>query len=116
MKSINKRDRQTDNMLNKFIYWKLEKGCLVFAVVSVIYSIACFIGGLILIEDIKIAREYSLHIFLADAPENVIRTVYVVIAFLDVLSSVLLLIGIVKVRYNFKITNKITNKQKTTKL
>lgn len=86
-------------MLNKFIYWNLEKGCLVFAVISALYSLFCFIGGMMLLENVhNIEKDYSLHIFMEGAPEHAIRIVYVMISVLDLASSVLMVVGIIKVR------------------
>lgn len=85
-------------MLHKFLWWKLETGCLVLACASTIYSLLIFIWGICVYEDYDHMDEaWFLRIFTNEVSENAVRISFIVMSILDIASSALLAYGIVKV-------------------
>lgn len=97
-------------MLDKFLWWKLEKGCLVYACMSTIYSILAFILSIFLYENFDRFEEHPMHLFLADAPEHILRLIFVFFSLIDIASSVLLVYGILKVSLVCRIVQIENNK------
>jgi len=85
-------------VLEKFCCCKLETGGLILGVFGTVSSLIFFLGGLFeLNNDVTHTRNhYFLSDYLQDAPEHIVRIVYVAISVLDVLCSVLLVVGILK--------------------
>lgn len=85
-------------MLHKFLWWKLETGCLVLACVSTLYSLLVFIYGLCVYEDFEhMTESWVLRMFADDVSENAVRVAFILTSILDIASSALLVCGIVKV-------------------
>lgn len=88
-------------MLHKFLWWKLETGCLVFACASTFYSLLVFIYGICVYEDFEhMSEAWVLRIFKDDVSENAVRISFILVSILDIASSALLVYGIVKVNKN----------------
>lgn len=84
-------------ILEKFCCCKLETGGLIFGIAAFLQSVFQVIFGLFVYEDF-----YDVNSRLKinnSATEHTIQFVYVVLAITDILSSTLLIIGILKVRH-----------------
>lgn len=77
----------------------LETGGLVLGILGSITSLIFFIFGIFeLNTDVHDTKHnVLLAYFLDEAPDHIVRVVYVAISIVDILSSVLLVVGIVKV-------------------
>lgn len=88
-------------MLHKFLWWKLETGCLALACVSTLYALMVFIYGLCVYEDFEhMSEAWVLRMFTNEVSENAVRVSFIIMSILDIASSALLAYGIVKVNRN----------------
>lgn len=89
-------------ILENFCCCKLETGGLILGIAATGVTLIQFLLGLFEYTNdmYNIKHHYFAFDYLDDAPEHILRLVYVAFSIFDILTAVFIIIGIVKVKYN----------------
>lgn len=105
MKPKKKNKTKMKMILETFCCCKLETGGLILGIAATVITIMQFIFGLFEYNnDIhNIKHHYFTFDYLDDAPEHILRLVYVAFSIFDILTAACIIVGIVKVnKFNQK--------------